>query len=102
MTLRALQSSANDADHQTVAPMTWEALNNAGQPYGAPDIDYDRFSARWDSDPIMKTLVDRFDSRGLVIKTQKGTPQVGQKAPGAGANMMDRAAAQATKRAMKA
>ena len=40
--------------------MTWDALNQTGQQYGAPDIDYDRFAARWESDPIIKKLVDRF------------------------------------------
>jgi hypothetical protein len=49
---------------------------------GAPAIDYDRFAARWDSDPVLKSIVDRFDGNGLVIKTdnnaqqpEQGTPQ---------------------------
>lgn len=79
LTLRALQSSANNQHSQ--AAMTWKALNHAAQNYGAPDIDYDRFNARWETDPILKQLVDRFDGRGLVIKTQakeqpmKGNPE---------------------------
>lgn len=98
LTLRALQSRANSED--VIAPMTWEALNQAGQQYSSPDIDYDRFSKRWESDPIMKKLVDRFDGNGLVIKTNKNVdqPEQGKPAP----NMVDRAAKSATKRAMKA
>lgn len=70
MTLRALQSAANNQNSE--APMTWTAINHAGQTMGAPTIDYDRFAARWDTDPILKQLVDRFDSAGLVIKTNNG------------------------------
>lgn len=68
MTLRALQSSANNQNKQ--APVTWSALNQAGSNYGSPSIDYDRFAARWETDPILKQLVDRFDGNGLVIKTK--------------------------------
>jgi hypothetical protein len=50
--------------------MTWDALNQAGQNYGAPDIDYDRFAARWESDPVIKKLVARFDGQGVVINTK--------------------------------
>jgi len=67
MTLRALQAAANRQG--TEAPMTWTALAHAGQNFGAPTIDYDRFAARWESDPILKQLVDRFDGAGLVVKT---------------------------------
>jgi hypothetical protein len=67
MTLRSLQSAANNQGSQ--APMTWKALNSAANSLGAPDIDYDRFAARWETDPILKQLVDRFDGAGLVIKT---------------------------------
>lgn len=73
--------------------MTWDAINNTGSQYGAPEIDYDRFAARWDSDPILKQLVDRFDGHGLVIKTQeKEEPkQQGQAKPGLVAKMAKRA-----------
>ena len=47
--------------------MTWAALNQLGQEYGAPDIDYDRFAARWESDPILKKLVARFDGHGVIV-----------------------------------
>jgi len=58
--------------------MSWGAINQAGQNYGAPDIDYDRFAARWESDPILKKLVSRFDGHGLVVKTDKHEPKPNQ------------------------
>ena len=73
MTLRSLQSAANNQN--TEAPMTWKALNVAGQGFGAPAIDYDRFAARWEQDPILKQLVDRFDGNGLVVKTNEKEPR---------------------------
>lgn len=66
-TLRALQSAANNSGSES--QMTWKALASASAKMGAPAIDYDRFAARWDSDPILKQLVDRFDANGVVIKT---------------------------------
>ena len=72
MTLRALQAAADNQNSE--APMTWTALNRAASNYGAPAIDYDRFAARWETDPILKKLVDRFDGTGLVIKTNEKEP----------------------------
>ena len=66
-TLRAIQSAANNQGSE--AQMTWKALNSADAGMGSPNIDYDRFAARWETDPILKKLVDRFDANGLVIKT---------------------------------
>ena len=101
LTLRAIQSRAN-AQHSS-APMTWDAINNIGQDYGAPDIDYDRFAARWETDPILKQLVDRFSGQGLVIKTDKGQPAPAEQGkPESGTPKMDAAADAATRKAMKA
>lgn len=72
-TLRALQSAANNQNTQ--AQMTWKALNVAARNLGAPEIDYDRFAARWESDPMLKQIVDRFDGNGLVIKTNEKDPR---------------------------
>ena len=71
-TLRGLQSSANRSD--SVAPMTWRALNALGQNYGSPEIDYERFSALWDAEGengVLHQIVDKFDASGLVIKTRE-------------------------------
>lgn len=74
-TLRALQSAANNQGSE--AQMTWKALNASGSGMGSPNIDYDRFAARWETDPMLKQLVDRFDGNGLVIKTNN-TDQIPQ------------------------
>jgi hypothetical protein len=74
--------------------MSWDALNVIGREYGAPAIDYDRFAARWESDPIMKELVDKFDGSGLTIKTDAKTkPEQGAEQP----NEVEKMAKRATK-----
>ena len=99
LTLRALQSRAdNDGSGAT---LTWDAINAMGQEYGSPDIDYDRFAARWESDPILKKLVDRFDGHGLVIKTREGEDQPEQGNPEK-KSAIDSMAMSATKKALKA
>ena len=101
LTLRALQSAADNQGSE--APMTWQALNQTAQQYGSPDIDYVRFSKRWESDPILKQLVDRFDGHGLVIKTRKHEEEPNQGNPEKKAsNVIDSMAMSATKKAMKA
>lgn len=94
LTLRSIQNTANN--NNSAAPLTWDALNNAAQHYGAPDIDYERFAKLYDSDPIIQSMIDNFDERGIQIKTDKGTeqPMVGQQ-PKTG--MMAAAAKRATK-----
>lgn len=95
-TLRALQSAANNQGSE--AQMTWKALNAADAGMGSPNIDYDRFAARWETDPILKKLVDRFDGHGLVIKTnnKEQLPQGQHKE-----REISRMAKNATKRAFK-
>ena len=94
MTLRAIQSSANNQHSE--APLTWTALNHVAQNYGSPDIDYDRFAARWEQDPVLKQLVDRFDGHGLVIKTQ-AKEQPAQGNPEQGNDEVSKMAKRATK-----
>ncbi len=72
MTLRGLQSSA-DNKNQPLS-LTWRAINSIGQNYGLPELDYERFSIRWESDPELKNIVDRFDQNGIVLKTAKMEP----------------------------
>jgi molybdopterin-guanine dinucleotide biosynthesis protein A len=90
-TLRALQSAANNSGSES--QMTWKALAAASSRMGAPTIDYDRFAARWDSDPMLQQIVDRFDANGVVIKTankENNLPQ-GQAQPGQIEKMAKRA-----------
>ena len=92
-TLRALQSAANHKGSE--ATMTWRALAAASAKMGAPAIDYDRFAARWDTDPVLKSIVDRFDGHGLVIKTANNAQQPDQGAPQP--NEVEKMAKRATK-----
>jgi len=66
-----MQSAANNTDQEEVE--TWEELQNAGIP-----IDYNRFKARWDSDPILKQLVTRFNDQGIVLNTNNKQEPKGQ------------------------
>jgi hypothetical protein len=96
LTLRSLQSSANN--QKSIAQATWDTINQAGQEHGAPDIDYDRFAARWETDPVLKQLVARFDGQGVVIKTKQpeDTPMQGTPPkPGEVSKMAKRATAKA-------
>jgi hypothetical protein len=70
-------------------------------PYGSPDIDYDRFSARYDSDPVIKQLVSKFDGKGVVVKTDASEPEDEsvRNPVGSGGDSVAQMAKHATKRA---
>ena len=95
MVIRGLQNSANNKN--VSAPMTWDALNRATQAYGAPDIDFERFSQLYDNDPVIQSMIDNFDEHGIQIKTNKGSEQTMQPQMGAapGKPMMAAAAKRA-------
>lgn len=97
LTLRAIQSNANQAN--SGASLSWDAINNMGRQFGSPSIDFDRFAARFDSDPVIQGMVDNFDKSGVVLKTQSSQQQAptGQQAPEEGNPMMAAAAKRATK-----
>ena len=62
--------------------------NTSGQ-----EIDYDAFAAMFEKFPKLKNLVDRFDGRGLVIKTKaKEQPTEFGKKPGIDKSAANRAA----------
>ena len=93
--LTSLQKAADSQHIQS--PLTWLAVNKAlrGE---SPHIGYDQFNARWEKEPILKQLVDRFDGHGLVVKTAaKNQPAQGGKK----ANAMDKMAKRATDKAFK-
>jgi hypothetical protein len=91
-----LQKAANDQNIQS--PLTWRAVNSALRGQSAPHVDYDEFNARWEKEPILKQLVDRFDGHGLVVKTAaKDQPEQGQKKT----SSMDKMAKRATDKAFK-
>lgn len=97
LALRSIQNSANNRK-ATAAPLTWDALNRVTQSYGAPDLDADSFAKLYDSDPVIQSIVDNFDGRGVQLKTDIGNAQT--QAPVQGQNpqrdMMAAAAKHAT------
>ena len=94
--LTGLQKAADDQGIQS--PMTWQAINSALRGKGAPAVKYSTFSARWEKEPILKQLVDRFDGNGLQVKTAaKDKPEQGNK----NANAMSKMAKRATDKAFK-
>ena len=76
---------------------------------GAPGIEYQRFLARWNdpNDKAMQSikanrLIKKFDKNGLVVNTKAENPEEPEvQAQQGGADVLDRTAKAATKRAMK-
>ena len=76
--LRNLISQANS--QQQTSYLSWPALNNLMQNVGDEQFDYDSFKSSYDSSPMIKAMVKRFDARGVELKTRKKdnkTPQGG-------------------------
>ena len=94
MTLRALQAAANNGN--TSPDRRWDAFRNQGIP-----VSYQEFAARWDAEGeegILHQLVDKFDARGLTLKTTNPEDQPEQGKPGT--NDIDQMAKHATNKAM--
>jgi hypothetical protein len=79
------QSTANNQGPEGVtSSFTWKALNQILAKEQEPTLgvtDYDSYTAfakRWETDPELKRLVDKFNGDGLVLKTAEHSPEVGQ------------------------
>jgi len=107
MLLRDEQAKANRefaaTGNETSAPLSWKAINQLISASGNPEVSYDEFAQRWDSqepdDQILKQLVARFDGQGLVIKTKGSGSQPDMGEPNPGKSSVAAAADQATDRA---
>lgn len=67
---RALTNLQQSADSKkTAAPYTWDAVSNMMKNVTGQKVDYDSFKKLIDSGSRIKDLVDNFDERGLVLKT---------------------------------
>lgn len=71
--LRNLIAQANSQSQTSY--LSWSALNNLMQNIGKAQFDYDSFKAAYDSNPVVKNLVSRFDAKGVELKTIKTTPK---------------------------
>ena len=95
-----LQSKQSHADNTgTASTVTWAQLQNSGI-----NINFGSFQQRWKSEDALPPekqelhkLVDRFDSRGLVIKTSTQADQPSQGQPKEKGSAMKTAALRATR-----
>lgn len=71
--LRNLIAQANSQNQPSY--LSWSALNNLMQNIGKAQFDYDSFKTAYDTNPVVKNLVDRFDAKGVELKTIKTTPK---------------------------
>lgn len=67
--LSNLQSRANSK--KTTAKFSWNAISSMMQNVTGQKIDYDLFKLQFDSNPGVKKLVNRFDGKGVEIKTKE-------------------------------
>ena len=67
--LSNLQSRANSK--KTTAKFSWDAISSMMQNVTGQKIDYDLFKLQFDSNPGVKKLVNRFDGKGVEIKTKE-------------------------------
>jgi hypothetical protein len=68
-TLRTLQARADSK--KTSAQFSWDAISRMMQNISGQEMDYDLFKLEFDANPALKKLVDRFDGKGIVIKTKE-------------------------------
>ena len=65
------------ADNKKIpSDLSWDSLNSEITADGSPVIDFDRFSKRYDQDPKLQSIVDKFDKDGLTLKTQEKKPEI--------------------------
>lgn len=67
--MQSVQARANDK--KITAPLSWNTINSLTSEYGAPSIDFERFSKEYEENLNLQKLVDRFDKDGIVVRTDK-------------------------------
>lgn len=72
LVLRNLISQADSQNQPSY--LSWDALNKIMQNIGDEQFDYNSFKNSYDSSPMVKNLVHKFDNRGIELKTKKATP----------------------------
>jgi len=71
--MRNLVSQANSK--QQPSYLSWAALNSLLQNVGDEQFDYDSFKQVYDTNPMLKKLVYKFDGRGVELKTYGTDPK---------------------------
>lgn len=78
MLVRVLNNLKGRADSKNQpAVFSWPAVSQMMQNITGQEIDYDAFKATFDASPELKNLVDKFDDRGITIKTKAKAPVPG-------------------------
>ena len=91
-----LRNQVSQADRQQQPSyLSWDALNSVMQNIGDEQFDYDSFKNSYDTNPMIKQLVQRFDARGVELKTKTKNPK---KAQPAGKSEISKMAKAATNR----
>lgn len=72
LVLRNLISQADNQNQPSY--LSWDALNKIMQNIGDEQFDYNSFKNSYDSSPMVKNLVHRFDNRGVELKTKTTVP----------------------------
>ena len=74
-----LRNQISQADRQQQPSyLSWDALNSLMVNIGDEQFDYDSFKNSYDTNPMIKQLVQRFDARGVELKTKNKNPKKGQ------------------------
>ena len=74
-----LRNQISQADRQQQPSyLSWDALNSIMVNIGDEQFDYDSFKNSYDTNPMIKQLVQRFDARGVELKTKNKNPKKGQ------------------------
>lgn len=73
---------------------SWTALSNISKNVTGQTIDYETFKAQFDADPSLQSIIDRFDAKGIVIKT-KNKQDIGRTNPETGGSTVDSSAKRA-------
>jgi hypothetical protein len=74
-----LRNQISQADRQQQPSyLSWDALNSLMVNIGDEQFDYDSFKNSYDTNPMIKQLIQRFDARGVELKTKNKNPKKGQ------------------------
>lgn len=83
----------------TPASFSWGAISQMLKNQGGVALDYDAFKNEYDSNPNLQKLIDKFDERGIVVKTkEENPPAVGEKAQQHNGNGLDSMAKRAAQK----
>ena len=74
-----LRNQISQADRQQQPSyLSWDALNSLMVNIGDEQFDYDSFKNSYDTNPMIKQLIQRFDARGVELKTKTKNPKKAQ------------------------